>query len=149
VRSRGKGKLRLSFLLDSLLTYDFNSIIHKIVTKEEQYLQDLDTVETVFIKPLRNAQPSIVACNVHDFIEEIFGNILDLRECNRHLLEMLSVRQREQGPIIQFVGDIFLEAATEFRLAYPIYIGHHPLAEKRLKDEIENNAEFRLFLEVC
>jgi len=83
-----------------------------------------------------------------DFIEDVFGNILDLRECNRRLLEAMYVRQREQAPVIQRIGDVFLEAATEFRLAYPIYIGHLPLAEKRLKDEIDNNAEFRLFLEV-
>jgi hypothetical protein len=43
---------------------------------------------------------------------------------------------------------VFLAAATEFRLAYPIYIGHHPLAEKRLKEEMDANPEFRLFLEV-
>ena len=55
------------------------------------------------------------------------------------------VRQREQAPVIQRIGNVFLEAATEFRLAYPI---HLPVAEKRLKDEIDNNSEFRLFLEV-
>jgi hypothetical protein len=86
--------------------------------------------------------------DVDDFIEDVFGNILDLRECNRRLLEALYVRQREQAPVIQRIGDVFLEAATEFRLAYPIYIGHLPLAEKRLKDEMDSNAEFRLFLEV-
>lgn len=59
------------------------------------------------------------------------------------------VRQREQAPVIQRIGDVFLDAATEFRLAYPIYVGHLPLAEKRMKEEIENNPEFRLFLEVC
>ena len=31
---------------------------------------------------------------------------------------------------------------------YPPYVGHLPLAEKRLKDEAEGNHEFRLFLEV-
>jgi RHO1 GDP-GTP exchange protein 1/2 len=78
----------------------------------------------------------------------VFGNILDLRECNRRLLEVMYVRQREQAPVIQRIGDVFLDAATEFRLAYPIYVGHLPLAEKRMKEEIENNPEFRLFLEV-
>lgn len=85
---------------------------------------------------------------VDEFIEEVFGNVLDLRECNRRLLEVLNVRQREQAPIIQGVGDIFLDAATEFRLAYPIYVGHLPVAEKKVKDESERNAEFRRFLEV-
>jgi hypothetical protein len=137
-----------------------------MISKEEQYIGDLDAVESVrllsfehlhlaytafqlFIRPLRNALPPIMPhSELEEFIEEVFGNILDLRECNRRLLETMYVRQREQAPVIQRIGDVFLEAATEFRLAYPIYIGHLPLAEKRLKDEIDNNAEFRLFLEV-
>jgi RHO1 GDP-GTP exchange protein 1/2 len=85
---------------------------------------------------------------VEDFIDKVFGNILDLRECNRRLLEVLYIRQREQGEVISRIGDIFLEAAAEFRLAYPIYIGHLPMGEKAVKDETESNAEFRLFLEV-
>ncbi|EKM81602.1 hypothetical protein AGABI1DRAFT_54457, partial [Agaricus bisporus var. burnettii JB137-S8] len=124
------------------------SIIHQLIGKEEQYIADLDTVETMFIKPLRAAKPSVLP-EVEDFIEEVFGNILDLRECNRRLLEVLYVRQREQGPIIQRIGDVFLNAAVEFRLAYPTYIGHHMTAEKRLKEEQENNGAFKFFLEDC
>lgn len=105
-------------------------------------------MESDFIKPLRMANPPVIHSNLEEFIDDVFGNILDLRECNRRLLEVMYVRQREQAPVIQRIGDIFLDAATEFRLAYPIYIGHHPIAEKRMKDEVENNPEFRLFLEV-
>jgi len=71
-----------------------------------------------------------------------------LRECNRHLLETMYVRQREQGEIVSRIGDIFLNAATEFRLAYPTYIGQLAAAEKRLKEETENNGDLRVFLEV-
>ncbi|KAI0924365.1 hypothetical protein AcW2_005263 [Taiwanofungus camphoratus] len=127
------------------------TIIHKVINKEKQYLRDLDTVESLFIQPLRSATspPVIRPIEVDEFIEEVFGNILDLRECNRRLLEVLYVRQREQAPIIQGIGDIFLDAATEFRLAYPIYVGHLPVAEKKVKEESERNAEFRRFLEQC
>ncbi|KAJ7308583.1 Dbl-like domain-containing protein [Mycena albidolilacea] len=126
------------------------TIIHKLISKEEQYLQDLDIVESVFIKPLRAANPPVIAGNIlEDFIDEVFGNILDLRECNRRLLEVVYVRQREHAPVIQRIGDIFLDAATEFRLAYPIYVGHHPLAEKRMKEELDANPQFRLFIERC
>ncbi|KAF8809527.1 hypothetical protein BYT27DRAFT_7187842 [Phlegmacium glaucopus] len=125
-------------------------IIHKLITKEEQYLLDLDLVESVFIKPLRAANPPIIASHLlDDFIDELFGNILDLRECNRRLLEVMYVRQREESPVILRIGDIFLDAATEFRFAYPTYIGHYPISEKRLKDETDANPEFRLFLENC
>lgn len=103
----------------------------------------------MFIRPLRAANPPVIAAHkLEDFIDEVFGNILDLRECNRRLLEVVYVRQREQAPVIQRIGDIFLDAATEFRLAYPIYVGHHPLAEKRMKEELDANPQFRLFIEV-
>ena len=103
----------------------------------------------LFIRPLRNANPPVIRpSEIDEFIDEVFGNVLDLRECNRRLLEMIYVRQREQAPVIQGIGDIFLEAATEFRLAYPIYVGHLPVAEKRMKDEMDKNAEFKRFVEV-
>ena len=83
-----------------------------------------------------------------EFIEDVFGNILEIRECNRRLLEVMYVRQREEAPVIKRIGDIFLGAATEFRVAYPPYVGRLPLAEKQMKEETESNPEFRLFLEV-
>jgi len=124
-------------------------IIHKLISKEEQYIEDLKIVESVFIQPLRVADPPIMTpLDLQEFIQEVFSNILELLECNKRLLEVLYVRQREQHPVIQSVGDIFLEIATEFRIVYPIYIGQHPLAEKRMKEELEHNPEFRLFIEV-
>lgn len=136
-----------------MLTRNFfffvSSIIHSIITREEQYIEDLNTVESAFIKPLITANPPVIPSEELDrFIDDVFGNVLDLRECNRRLLEVMYVRQREQAPIIQKIGDVFLGAATEFRLAYPDYLGHHPIAEKRLKDEMDKNPEFKAFLEV-
>lgn len=143
---RARSTSIMAELVDSHCT---NRIIHKLLSKEEQYVRDLDLVESVFIKPLRKASPPVIPhSQLEDFIDEVFGNILDLRECNRRLLEVMAVRQREQAPIIQRIGDIFLDAATEFRLAYPIYVGHHPIAEKRVRDELESNPSFRLFIEV-
>ena len=73
---------------------------------------------------------------------------MDIREANRHLLEGMYVREREQEPVIQHIGDLFLDVASEFRYSYPLYIGHLPVSEKRLKEELESNSAFRLFLEV-
>lgn len=143
-------------------------IIHRAIKREAQYLKELSTIETVrsfslsyskprsltwrtqyFIQPLRRATPPIIdPYRIDDFIDEIFGNILDLRECNRRLLEVLLVRQREAGHVIDRIGDVFLGAASDFRLAYPTYLGNLPLGEQKLKEEMEGNAKFRLFLEV-
>jgi len=103
----------------------------------------------VYLRPLRNADPPVIPRDeIDDFVDTVFGNVLDLRECNKRLLETMYVRQREQGIIIQRIGDIFLTAAAEFRLAYPAYVGHLPVAEKRLKDEMEANPSLKFFLEV-
>ncbi|RDB18533.1 Rho1 guanine nucleotide exchange factor 2 [Hypsizygus marmoreus] len=126
-------------------------IINKLVSKEEQYVKDLDIVDSVFVKPLRLANPPVItpAEKLQEFMEEVFGGLSAIRECNRRLLEVMYVRQREQAPIVQRIGDILLDAATEFRLSYPAYVGNHPLAERRMKDELEDNPEFRLFIEEC
>lgn len=101
------------------------------------------------MKPLRTANPPVIPPDQLDsFIEDVFHNILDLRDCNRRLLEVMKVRQREQYPIIQKIGDVFLTAATDFRIVYANYLGNLPVAEKRLKDETDQNPEFRVFLEV-
>ncbi|KAA1475511.1 Dbl-like domain-containing protein [Dentipellis sp. KUC8613] len=139
-------------VLKSLPESEINrqTIIHRLITKEAQYVHDLDLIETIFIKPLRYADPPVIHHGELDvFIDNVFGNLFEVRESNRRLLEVMNVRQREQSLVIQRIGDILLEAATEFRLVYPTYVGNLPSAEKRLKEEGENNAEFRLFLEQC
>ncbi|TFK21787.1 signal transducer [Coprinopsis marcescibilis] len=137
-------------VLRDLPEFELNrqTIIHKIISKEEQYVRDLDIVENVFIVPLRKS-PVLPLYMVDEFIDDVFGNILQLRDCNRRLLEVMYVRQREEAPIIKTIGDIFLDIATEFRKLYPLYVGRQFLASKRLKDELENNAEFRLYIEKC
>lgn len=132
------------------LSYKYFRIIHKLISKEEQYVKDLDLVDSVFIQPLRQANPPVITPSdkLEEFIQSVFHNILDVRECNMRLLEFLSVRQREEAPIIKRIGDIILGIAADFRDPYPAYIGNHPLAERRMKDELESNPDFRLFIEV-
>ncbi|KAJ3780956.1 Dbl-like domain-containing protein [Lentinula aff. detonsa] len=155
VRDRGEEWIKSvsSEVLVNLPESEVNrqTIIHKLISKEEQYLADLDTIEAIFIRPLRESNPSIIKAHreaLFSFIDAVFNNILDLRETNRRLLEILYIRQREQFPIIQRIGDIFLEAATElFRVAYPTYIGGWPQAERRLREEYESNGEWRTWVE--
>jgi RHO1 GDP-GTP exchange protein 1/2 len=101
------------------------------------------------MKPLREADPPIVEYHdIDSFMEDVFHNILDIRDVNRRLLEVMEVRQREQFPLIQRIGDVYLTAATEFREVYAEYVGNLPVAERRLKDEMDQNQELRRFIEV-
>jgi hypothetical protein len=112
-------------------------------------VHDLDLVESIFIDPLRDSGITVSSGNLHEFIDEIFGNLIQVRDANKRLLELLYVRQREQGPVIGHISDILLApATTDFKDVYPTYIGHYPIAEKFLREELERNPEFRLFVEV-
>ncbi|KAG6897540.1 hypothetical protein C0992_000525 [Termitomyces sp. T32_za158] len=93
------------------------NIIRNLIKKEEQYVQDLDVVELNFTRPLRRAIPTVVQ-DVDEFIDDAFGGILDLRECNQRLIKVTYVRQREEGPVIMVIGDVMFDVAVEFMLPY-------------------------------
>ncbi|KAJ3767050.1 Dbl homology domain-containing protein, partial [Lentinula raphanica] len=137
-------------LLRSLPESEVNrqTLIHKLISKEEEYVADLDLIHAVFIKPLREMSQPIIRHATdphsaqHAFIDTVFSNILDLRETNKRLLEILRIRQREQDPVIQRVGDVFLDAATElFSVVYPVYVAGWAAAERRLREEEEEEGE--------
>ncbi len=104
----------------------------------------------LFISPLRIANPPIVKSlkGLEELIQDIFGNVLELRDISTRVLEFFAMRRREEGRVITTIGDIFLSAAAEFHNSYPAYVGHLPKAEDRLRDEMAENAEFRFFVEV-
>ncbi|WWC58812.1 uncharacterized protein I303_101356 [Kwoniella dejecticola CBS 10117] len=124
------------------------AVIHQALQSEEAYLTDLTAMETLFIEGIRDANPPIIRDEYRRemFIHEVFNNALDLKEACKRLIEEFHIRMREQ-PIIFFVGDLFLQAATEFRNIYPEYTGKLPQAELALSREMEENPEFRLFVE--
>jgi hypothetical protein len=104
----------------------------------------------LYISPLRLANPPVIRSlkDLEELINGIFGNILELREANTRILDFFLIRKREEGGLLSTVGDIFLSAAADFRNLYPEYIGGLPKAEERLKIELNQNANFRAFVEV-
>ncbi|KIJ21133.1 hypothetical protein PAXINDRAFT_6902 [Paxillus involutus ATCC 200175] len=104
----------------------------------------LYTRSSLFIRPLRCATHMMPASKLDEFIEEVFGNILDLRECNKRLVEAMYVQQREQAPIIQKIGDVFVEAAKKF----PICVSYLRGTSSFSGGTVEANVELRPFLEV-
>lgn len=124
-------------------------VIRQALSSELAYEADLSIMEDLFITHLRLADPPIIPDprRREEFIHEVFHNAHELREASKRLIEEFTIRQREQ-PIIQFVGDLFLQAATEFRNIYPEYTGSLPQAEATLSKELEENTEFRLYTEV-
>lgn len=132
--------------------YSRQTVIRQAIQSEVQYEADLSSMEKLFIDGLRRANPPIITPSrrLESFIFEVFSNAHELHEACRRLIDNFAIREREsaQRPLILSVGDIFLEAATEFRNMYPQYTGHLPQAENVLKKELDSNPEFRLFCEV-
>ena len=82
------------------------------------------------------------------FVGEVFSNHRELVGHIRRLVERLHVRQREQSPIVQHIGDIFLDAALEWGGAFDANMTNFPLAKNRIQREASVNPRFVAFLEV-
>jgi hypothetical protein len=142
------------FTLRSLTDAQYNrqNIIRKAIQDEIQYEADLAALEALYIHGLRTANPPVITppYRLEMFIREIFSNESELHEACKRVIESFAIREREsaQRPLIQLVGDIYLQAAAEFRNIYPEYTGSLPAAEIALKKELDDNPEFRFFCEV-
>jgi hypothetical protein len=148
-----------------------NAILETI-QKEEEFLSDLELLETLFLhrleKPSDAGDPPCVCSGAQStypcshilrspipigperdiFVGEVFSNHRELVGHIRRLVERLHVRQREQSPIVQHIGDIFLDAALEWGGAFDANMTNFPLAKNRIQREASVNPRFVAFLEV-
>lgn len=126
-------------------------IIRQAIQAELAYDADLSSLRSLYVDSLRRSNPPVIdpPYRMEQFIEEVFANFVELHEACQRVLESFTIRERESArrPLIESCGDIFLQAAAEFRGIYPEYLGNLPQAEARMKKEMEENTEFRLFCE--
>ncbi len=100
-----------------------NAILETI-QKEEEFLADLELLDTLFVDGLQRPSdagdppPLPIGPERDDFIREVFGNHRELAAHIRALVERLHIRQREENPIIQTIGDLFLSASLDWGDAY-------------------------------
>ena len=79
--------------------------------------------------------------------KSLLDHIVELGNSHGRLLSALYARRREDNSN-QSIGDILLKPSCEFRSVYSAYFGCLPSAEKKLTHEMEDNSDFRLFIEV-
>lgn len=131
-----------------------NAILEHI-QKEEDFLADLELLETLFIRGLEKPSatgdppPIPIGPDRDDFIREVFGNHRELVLHVRRFVEKLHIRQREESPIVQSIGDLFLNAALDWHEAFVTYVSAYPIAKSRIGREQSVNPRFRDFLEQC
>ena len=130
------------------------------------YVKDLENIEYVrrkratgllaksglpqmYVRPLRAMDPPIIPRERMDtFIGDVFHNFGELHGHHKRLLDQLFEVQREEHPIIRSVTAAMYDAVLNFREAYLEYIPNYPIAAYRIDDEMENNPQFKAFVEV-
>lgn len=131
-----------------------NAILETI-QKEEEFLSDLELLDSLFVRGLQKPSdtgdppPLPIGPERDTFLREVFGNHLELTAQIRELVERLHIRQREESPIIQTIGDLFLSAALDWGQVYNAYLINYPLAISRVKREMSVNPRFKTFVEAC
>ena len=120
-------------------------ILFEIIQTERQFLDDLQTVQNVFIKPLLETD-IIEASQRQIFVETVFLNMTEIYQTNSKLKRKLLSRQRENF-VINAIGDIFASIAEEWYV-FVEYGAGQAYAKYLVDEEKANNPKFLAFLKV-
>ncbi|KZV97410.1 hypothetical protein EXIGLDRAFT_670103 [Exidia glandulosa HHB12029] len=123
------------------------SILFEIIQGERDYVRDLELVQEIFIEPLLNFQPPVIAPHkLQGFVQKVFHNIPEICGYHQTMLAALFGRQRDQHPILQGVADIVLDTALKFQSAYEPYVKQYPIAEAAHRTEMQRNSKYADFI---
>lgn len=125
--------------------------LHEIVTTEDLYITHLDILRSLYRDPLLAAQPPIInPKRLPTFVREVFGKVDAVKKANEdYLLAQLKYRQKEQGPWVVGVSDIFREWIRRARTAYIDYAAGFPNANYLVRRESERNPLFKQLLDMA
>ncbi|KAI8907800.1 hypothetical protein EDD86DRAFT_208149 [Gorgonomyces haynaldii] len=116
-------------------------VILEIIATEQDYVDDLDYIVEVYIKPLKKSklvQPKDMAI--------VFSNIEMLLPVNQELLKSLEVRQHA-NPVIEQVGDTFIHVSDYLKM-YTMYCSNHPYALMKLQS-LRSSRTICKFMDQC
>jgi hypothetical protein len=97
------------------------------------------------VKPLRS-QEVIAASRRDDFVSQVFWNVHEILGVNQPLAEKLTKRQKQQ-PIVQSIGDLFLERVPFFE-PFVTYGAHQLFGKYEFEKEKGANPAFQKFVDV-
>ncbi|KAE9365308.1 CNH-domain-containing protein [Stipitochalara longipes BDJ] len=127
-------------------------VISEIMYTERDFVKDLEYLRDFWIMPLRSTNPAapspIPESRKDRIVRTIFTNIIDppsIHGVSSRFAEALTERQRK-GPVVQCVGDIFLEFVPQFE-PFIVY-GSNQLAGKfEFENERSLNPYFSKFVD--
>ncbi|RCH90712.1 hypothetical protein CU097_003149 [Rhizopus azygosporus] len=115
--------------------------IFELIATERTYLNDLQLIVNVFYTDSGKYL-------TQDERDVIFSNIDDLLLCNTSLLSDMETRQREQGNVVDKIGDIFLKHAESLK-CYSTFCRNQSYATKFLQKKREEDQWFEVFLKTA
>ncbi|GAP88075.1 putative Rho1 guanine nucleotide exchange factor 3 [Rosellinia necatrix] len=125
------------------------NILHECITTEESYMDQLEVLRILYRDRLVTTQPRIISDSRMDkFVNSVFGKAEAVQRVNKdHLLAQMKYRQKEQGPWLTGLSDIFREWVRKARTAYIEYAAGFPYASFLIRREYDRNVMFRQFLD--
>ncbi|XP_060236208.1 epithelial cell-transforming sequence 2 oncogene-like [Meriones unguiculatus] len=119
-------------------------VVRELVQSERRYVQMLEIVRDVYIRPLRAALSSnraiLSAANIHI----IFSDTLRILNLNREFLDNLKDRLQEWSPA-HCVGEIFIKFGSQLN-TYTNFFNNYPVVLKTIEKCREMTPAFRAFL---
>lgn len=125
------------------------NLLHEVVVSEERYIKELHIINELYRDRLSAAEPPIIPVNrLSTFLRVVFGGVDKIKTVHKdYLLSQLTHRQREQGPWIADVSDIFQKWIQKARPLYIEYATTLPRADYLIRREAERNRNFKHFLD--
>lgn len=122
-------------------------LIYEFIYTERDYVKDLEFMTDFYVLPLRNPMNNIIPERERDaFIRTVFGGVSDLLRLAKNFSEALTRRQQLQKPVIETIGDLFLEYVTNFE-PFVRYSGNKVFASFEHERQQQVNPRYARFLE--
>ncbi|KAB0362208.1 hypothetical protein FD754_006364 [Muntiacus muntjak] len=119
-------------------------VIRELLKSERKYVQMLEVVRDVYVRPLRAALSSNRAILSAANIQIMFSDILQILCLNRQFLDDLRDRIQEWGPA-HCVGEIFIKFGSQLN-TYTNFFNNYPVVLKTIEKCREKIPAFRAFL---
>lgn len=119
--------------------------INEVIYTERDFVRALEYLRDSWVKPLRASEDVIPSDRRETFVHQVFYNVHDVLKVNHVLAERLTKRQK-QKPVVEAIGDIFLECVPHFE-PFVVYGAHQLFGKYEFEKEKGSNPAFQKFVD--
>lgn len=122
-------------------------LIYELIYTERDYVKDLEFMTDFYILPLRNPTNNIIPEREREaFIRTVFGGVNELLRLAKNLSESLTNRQQTEKPVVENIGDVFLQFVGSFE-PFIKYSGNKVFASFEHERQQQVNMKYARFLD--